>query len=72
MFLFLTPIHVGAVLSAFDGFRSVYRQANGCFAFATLPSPTNGVPFYCMLMDFGEFGMVSCKNAQGVNGRLGI
>ena len=24
------------------------------------------VPFYCMLMDFGGFGMVSSKNVLGV------
>ena len=30
------------------------------------PSPTIGVRFYCMLMAFWGFGMVSSKNAQGV------
>ena len=29
-------------------------------------SPTIGVPFYCMLMDFGGFGMVCSKNVKGV------
>ena len=29
-------------------------------------SPSIGLPFYCMLMDFGGFGMVPSTNAYGI------
>ena len=46
--------------AAFVGFRTVYSQAMDALhlpLYQFHQSPTIGVPFYCMLMDFGGFGM---------------
>ena len=55
--------------AAFVGFRTVYSQAMDAvhlLLYQFHQSPTIGVPFYCMLVNFGGFGMVSSQNAEGV------
>ena len=56
--------------AAFVGFRTVYSQAMDALhllLYQIHHSSIIGVHFCCVLMDFGEFGMVSSKNAQGVS-----
>ena len=51
--------------AAFVGFRTVSSQAMDALhlpLYQFHQSPTIGVPFYCMLMDFGGFWMVSGQN----------
>ena len=54
--------------AALVGFRTVYSQAMDALPLLLYQfhqSPTIGVPFYCMLMDIGGFGMVSRKTRGG-------
>ena len=50
--------------AAFVGFRTVYSQAKDALhllLYQIHQTPTIGIPFYCMLMDFGIFGTVRAK-----------
>ena len=56
--------------AAFVGFRTVYIVKPWMLCILLLyqihPSPTIGLPFYCMLMDFRGFRMVSSKNVKNL------
>ena len=55
--------------AAFVGFRTVYSQAMDALhllLYQLHQSLTIGVPFYCVLMDFGGFGMVPSQKCLGV------
>ena len=53
----------------FVRFRTVYSQAMDALhllLYQFHQSPTVRVPFYCQLMYFGGFGMVSSQNSLGI------
>ena len=56
--------------AAFVGFRTVYLAKPWmlciCYCTNSIKVQQLGVPFYCTLMDFGGFGMVSIRNAAGL------
>ena len=50
--LLLYQFHQTPPPAAFVGFRTVYKPSHGCFAFATVPIPSNSTPgCFCWIQD---------------------